>query len=336
MSGRRARHVTTLALAIVLAGCTGPVGTASGGSGSAGEVTVTSCGRELSFTRAPERVVTLDQSSTETLLALGLADRMVGTSNLKTRVAPRFQADYRKIPVLNPRKLTGEQLRAATPDLVVSSFTALYTREQVGTRDELAELGLPSFVSAVDCPTANEAGATPFDLLFSDYEQLGRIFGVEDRAATLIGEQRAVLDRAGAVRRGLRDQPSVVWVYSVFNGLPYVAGRGGMPSAMSQLVGARNAFDDVDEQWPEVSWEQIAQRDPDIVVIGDLSERGAPGDSAREKLATMRRDPVLSQLTALRENRVIQVPGIEMDPSVRTVDTLRLLIDGLRDLGYVG
>ncbi|WBB78490.1 ABC transporter substrate-binding protein [Micromonospora sp. WMMD882] len=280
-------------------------------------------------------MVTLDQSSTETLLALGLAARMAGTSNLKTRVAPRFQADYETIPVLNPKKLTGEQLRAATPDLVMSSFAALYTREQVGTREELAELGLPSFVSAVDCPAANGAGATPFDLLFTDYEKLGRVFGVEDRAAALVAEQRAVLEQAGGTRRSLREQPSVVWLYSVFNGLPYVAGKGGMPSAMSQLVGARNAFDDVDQQWPEVSWEQIAQRDPDIIVVGDLSERGAPGDSAQEKLAMMRRDPVVSELSAVRENRIIQVPGIEMDPSVRTVDALRVLIDGLRTLGYV-
>lgn len=332
---RRGICGATLALALLLAGCGDPTDAPSDADGSPDPVTISSCDRELSFAHPPKRVVTLDQSSTETLLALGLTDRMVGTSNLKTKVAPRFQAEYEKIPVLNPRKLTGEQLRAATPDLVVSSFAALYTRDQVGTRKELAALDLPSFVSAVDCPEANQPGATPFDLLFSDYEKLGRIFGVENRSAALVAEQRAVLEQAAATRQRMREQPTVVWLYSVFNGLPYVAGKGGMPSEMSRLVGARNAFDDVGEQWPEVSWEQIAQRDPDLVVVGDLSERGAPGDSAQEKIAMMRRDPVVSQLTAVRENRVVQVPGIEMDPSVRTVNTLRLLIDGLESLGYV-
>lgn len=121
----------------------------------------------------------------------------------------------------------------------------------------------------------------------------------------------------------------------MYAGLPYVAGHGGMPSAMSELVGVRNAFDDVDEDWPEVSWVEIARRDPDVIVVGDLSERGAPGDSAAEKLDMLRKEPTMSQLTAVKENRVIQVPGIEMDPSVRTVNTLGLFVEGLRKLGHV-
>ncbi|WP_220448637.1 ABC transporter substrate-binding protein [Nonomuraea mesophila] len=298
-------------------------------------MTVGSCGQELSFTGPPERVVTLDQSSTETLLALGLQDRMVGTSNLKTRVAPQYQGAYDGVPVLNPKILTAEQLRAATPDLVVSSFTALYTKDRVGTREELHQLGLPSYVSAVDCPDASDSSLTPFDLLLRDYENLGRIFRVEDRAAKLIAEQRHAIDQAAKVRSSVTGEPTVVWLYSVYAGLPYVAGNGGMPSAMGKLVGVRNAFDDVKEDWPEVSWEEIAERDPDIIVIGDLSERGAPGDSAAEKLGVIRKDPTMAQLTAVKENRIVEVPGIEMDPSVRTVNTLGLLVEGLRKHGHV-
>lgn len=322
-------------------------------------VTVTSCGRRLTFAAPPERVVTLDQSSTETLLALGAADRMAGTSNLKTQVAPRYQAAYEQVPVLSPTTLTGERLRAAAPDLVVSSFEALYTPDKVGTREELARLGVPSYVSAVECPddsvpargeegvddggagptregdVAIIEGAEPFELLFQDYRNLGEILGVQDRAERLIAQQRRVLQEAAALRRDMTGTPSIVWLYSTIHGLPYVAGAGGMPSAMSRLIGAENAFDDVPEQWPEVSWEQIVQRNPDVLVVGDLSERGAPGDSAEEKIAMLRREPAVSRLEAVREGRIIQVPGIEMDPSVRTVHTLRLLMDGMRELGHV-
>ncbi|MQA09011.1 MAG: ABC transporter substrate-binding protein [Pseudonocardiaceae bacterium] len=324
-----------VAVLVMAVGCSAPTESPSNTGGSSGGVTVTSCGQRMSFERPPERAVTLDQSSTETLLALGLADRMAGTSNLKTEVAREFRAGYQKVPVLSPELLTGEQLRAATPDLVVSSFADLYTRNQVGTREELRQLGLPSYVSAVDCPDAGGAGVSPFDLLFRDYQNLGRIFGVRERATKLVAEQRRVLNEAASIRRDLKGEPSVLWLYSTLNDLPYVAGRGGMPSEMSRLVGARNAFDDVAEDWPEVSWEDIAKRDPDVIVVGDLSKRGALGDSAREKIAMMRQDPAVSQLTAVRRNRIIQVPGIEMDPSVRTVHTLRRLMDGLRNLGYV-
>jgi iron complex transport system substrate-binding protein len=43
----------------------------------------------------------------------------------------------------------------------------------------------------------------------------------------------------------------------------------------------------------------------------------------------MREHPAVSQLKAVRENKVIEIPGIEMDPSVRTVDALKALGAGL-------
>ncbi len=315
---------------LALAGCADPHQEAEAGDAA---VTVSSCGQELAFETTPERVVTLDQTSTETMLALGLGDRMIGTSNLKTKVAPEYQEAYAKVPVLNPKLLTGEQLRAAAPDLVIASFAAQYTPDRVGTREELAEIGLPSYVSAVECPSGE---ASPFDLLFTDFKVLGEVFGVEDRATALIEEQQAVVDAAAEVGEKATGEPSILWLYSSFNGIPYVAGGGTVPSEMSRLVGGVNAFDDVAEDWPEVSWERIAERDPDVIVVGDLSERGAPGDSAAEKIEQLRAHPVLSQLAAVKNDQIIEVLGTGMDPSVRAVETLEAVVAGMRELGHVG
>ncbi|MFJ7590465.1 ABC transporter substrate-binding protein [Streptomyces sp. NPDC097617] len=338
----RARIGPPLALALALstAGCSTPAtdDRASAGKPSPGAA-IGSCGRQLPFDRPPQRAVALDQTSTETLLELGLQDRMAGTANLKTKIPARYRDAYAEVPVIAPKIATGEQLRSATPDFVVAGSADLYTKDRAGTREELAALKVPAFVSAVDCPQQNEAGKTPFELLFSDYEQLGKVFGSEERAAGLAREQRAAVAKAGenAGRAADRDggQPTVVYLYSVLNGMPYVAGRTGLPSEMSRIVGARNAFDDVAEDWPEVSWEEVARREPDFIVIGDLSERGRPGDSAAEKRASMAADPVVSRLAAVRENRVVEVPGIELDPSVRSVHALGLLADAMKDLGYV-
>ncbi|MFF8102391.1 ABC transporter substrate-binding protein [Streptomyces sp. NPDC016640] len=330
--------VALATLALTAVGCSSSGESSADGSAdkaAARTTTVTSCGRKLSFDEPPKRAVALDQSATETLLELGLGDRMAGTANLKTKIAKEYREAYAQVPVLSPKVLTGEQLRAAAPDIVIASFDDLYAKDRVGTREELAELELPSYVSAVECPKHNAPDKTPFDLLFGDYENYGRIFGVEDRAAELVAEQRAVVGKAAETGKRVEGEPTVVWLYSVYNGLPYVAGKSGLPSEMSRLVGARNAFDDVAEEWPEVSWEQIADRDPDFIVVGDLSERGAPGDSAEEKLKMMREDTLVSKLTAVEKNRIIEVPGIEMDPSVRTTHTLGLLIEGMEELGYV-
>lgn len=316
-------HPARLGLALVAvlaASCATPGGAEAP---VAAQVQVDSCGKQLTFTGTPQRAVALDQNSTETLLALGLQDRMAGTANVKTKVSPKFADAYAKIPVLSPKILTSEPLRAANPDVVVSSFKELFTADRAGTRDELETLGVPTFVSAVNCPDGTTA---PFERLFRDYENLGRIFGTTERANQLAADQRKMLSEVQAVKR---DPVKVVWIYSVFKGVPYVAGKDGMPSQMSKIAGATNIFDDLSQEWPEASWEEIARRDPDVVVIGDLSERGNPGDKASEKLAMMREHPVVSQLKALRDNKVIELPGIEMDPSVRTVDALRSFGAGL-------
>lgn len=96
--------------------------------------------------------------------------------------------------MLSAKELSGEQLRAATPDLVVSSFKSWFTKDKVGTREELQSLGLPSYISAVDCPQ-QETG-TPFERLFRDYEDYGKIFGIQDRANALIAKQRDVIKQA--------------------------------------------------------------------------------------------------------------------------------------------
>ncbi|WP_405790949.1 ABC transporter substrate-binding protein [Streptomyces sp. NBC_00029] len=329
----------TLVLALATAGCATTTTAVDDRAAAGAPAAFSSCGRQLSFDRPPERAVTLDQTSTETLLELGLQERMAGTANLKTKIPAQYQEAYAKVPVIAPKLATGEQLRSATPDFVIGGSTDLYTKDRAGTREELAALGVPTFVSAVDCPQQNEAGKSPFELLFSDYERLGRAFGSEERAGELAREQRAAVAKAGenaskAVGQGGK-RPTVVYLYSVFNGMPYVAGRTGLPSEMSRIVGAQNAFDDVDEDWPEVSWEEVARRNPDFIVIGDLSERGRPGDSAAEKRDTMAADPVVSRLAAVRENRIVEVPGIELDPSVRSVHALGLLAAAMKDLGYV-
>lgn len=328
----RTRLLTALTgTALVLTGCAGPADNAAKGE----SVTVESCGEKLSFASTPERVVTMDQSTTENLLELGLAERMTGTSNLKTKIAPKYAKDYEKIDVLSKDVLTAEQVREAAPDLLVSPFLSHFTPDRAGTRAELAELGLPSYVSAVDCPDEYDAELTAFDRLFTDYTNYGEIFGVEKRAEELVDEQQAVLDEAAKTAEKLTDKPKIAWIYSIYDGKPYVAGNDSMPSEMSRIAGAANVFDDVDEVWPEVTWEDVVERDPDILVIGDLSERGQPGDSAEDKLEQMRDDPAVSQLTAMKQDHVIEVPGIEMDPSVRTIDTLELFVAGLTDLGYV-
>lgn len=83
-----------------------------------------------------------------------------------------------------------------------------------------------------------------------------------------------------------------------------------------------------------MSWEVIADRDPDVLVLADLSRRTIDGDALAAKIEFLETNPVTSRLTAVREKRYIVVNGADLNPSIRTVDGTEKVADGLRRLGF--
>jgi len=262
------------------------------------------------------------------MLALGLGDSMVGTSYLTDAVAPEFAGAYEQVPVLADQYPTAEQLRGADPDFVYSMRASAFASDAVGERSELRDLEVPAYLSSNDCEDPSSVSAEGgFEQIFAEVTDIATIFDVAERGEDLVAEQEQVLDQVTSSAQDL-DGVEVVWIYSTINGAPIVAGNAGLPQTMTELTGSENAFDDLDAQWTETTWDQISQRDPDVLVLADLS-RGMDGDSAQDKIEMLRADPVTAQLTAVRGDRMVAIPATEMDPSVRSIDALSTLSDAL-------
>lgn len=323
--------ISGIAVAL-LAGCSSSPAEPAAEKASAA-VHLTSCGLNLTIDHAPERAITLEQGATEVMLALGLEDSMVGTSYLTDAVAPEFSASYAKIPVLADQYPTAEHLREANPDFVYSMRSSAFASDAAGARSELNDLGVPAYLSSNDCEDPkliSQHGG--FEQIFAEVTDIASIFDVADRGADLVASQQRVLDSVNASAKtaaGLK----VVWVYSTINGAPIVAGNAGLAQTMTELTGAENAFSDLNAQWTETSWDEIAQRNPDVLVLADLS-RGLDGDSAADKIETLRAGAVTRQLTAVQKDQLVAIPATELDPSVRSIDALATLSAAL--IQYAG
>ncbi|PYY52298.1 ABC transporter substrate-binding protein [Curtobacterium sp. MCSS17_011] len=316
-------------VALTLASCAGPTA-AGGASPRASATTVTSCGMQLTVPEPPKRAVALEQGATEVMLALGLQSRMVGTSYLTDAVAPEWRDAYDGVPVLAEQYPTTEQLRETNPDFVYSMRASAFASEAAGSREELVDLGVPAYLSSNDCEDPalipDEVG---FDAILDEVTDIARVFGVPERARGLVADQRATLEQVTAAAPDT-GEPSIVWLYSSVNGAPVVAGANGLADTMGRVAGGTNAFDDLDAQWGETSWDEIAQRDPDVIVVADLS-RGLPGDSADDKIEQLRTDDVTKRLSAVRDDHLIAVPATELDPSVRSIDALETVSTALTE-----
>ncbi len=333
--------IDTLALVTALAGCSeaspaeevGAQGADAGGG--AFPMTIENCGTEVVFDSTPQRAVSLNQSATEILIALGVEDRVVGTAYQNQPVADDIAAAYESIPLLSDGILTLETLLEAQPDFVYSSFASFLTRENAGERDELHELGVPTYLTEFDCTyhEAVEGGAT-FEMLFDEIETIAKIFDVPEAGEQVVAEQQRIIDEGLATAEQIEGAPKLVWFYSTAASAstPSVAGPGGLPQTVTEMLGAENLFDDADTKWPEVSWDEIAQRDPDVIILGDLT-RGYPGDSAQEKIDFLKSDPLTRTMDAVINERFIVVPGQHMDPSIHSVEAITAVADGLVGLG---
>ena len=90
------------------------------------------CGFEVIVAKAPERVVTIKSSATEMLLALGLADRMVGVGFLDGVPPEPWTAAAATLPVLSDKLPSQEVVLEAEPDFIYGGWESNFTGDGAG------------------------------------------------------------------------------------------------------------------------------------------------------------------------------------------------------------
>ncbi|MFG2758012.1 ABC transporter substrate-binding protein [Streptomyces wuyuanensis] len=306
----------------------------SGKSATAYPFTLKNCGTDVTYKAAPKKVVTLNQTAAEILIHLGVGDRIVGSGYEIEKTPDAIAEQYKKIPILSApgAEIKHEKLLEAQPDFVYGSFASMFTKEQSGERKQLHDLGVPTYLTEFDCTYHESVANADFTMMFEEYRRLGKIMGVPEAGEKLATEQQAVVDKAvGTVKK--RAKPlKAMWFYSTYEGTPWAAGPGGLPQHISQLVGVENIFADAKTKWAEVSWDEVAARNPDVIILADLT-RGEPNDTAKEKIDLLKKDPLTSRLAAVKGDRFITIPGSHMDPGYGSASAVPALVDGLNKLG---
>ena len=286
-------------------------------------VTVKSCNRDVTFEAAPKRAVSNDVNLTEMMLALKLQDRMVGytgVSGWKT-LDEKIREGVQELPELSPKYPTKEVLLGADADFYFAGWN--YGMKVGGevTPETLAPFGVKVYELTESCIHIMGKAKPTMDDMFVDLLNLGRIFGVEDRAEELVAGYRADLD-AITTRIGGIEKPVRVFVYDSGEETPFTSGRFGIPTAMIEAAGGVNVMEDVDKSWTEVSWEPVIERNPEVVVIVNYGEV-----TAEQKIAFMKTNPAFKNLDAVKNDRFVVLEYVEATPGPRNVDAISRLAE---------
>ncbi|ENF6038702.1 ABC transporter substrate-binding protein [Citrobacter amalonaticus] len=305
-------------------------------------LTIKNCGRDMTFHAAPKRVATVGQNSTEILYALGLADRVVGTSLWFGPVPDAYKAANDKIAVIAQNIPSFEGIIAKKPDLVASQFEwQIGPAGAVASYEQFSELKVPVYTAPADCAKDNEDGGDGvrkgmFDIamVYQEVADLSRIFDVQDKGEELIASLKARETAAKSKIAGMDNSVSAVfWFSSADLQLdPYVAGKLGPAAWIAQTLGIKNVIDSA-EEWPTVGWETIAKAQPTVIVLGEMSRRRFPADDWQVKMDYLKSDPVTQLIPAVKADHLPVIDVQTMNAGIRTIDGVEKLADALVEYG---
>lgn len=233
-------------------------------------------GRKVILQAEPRRVVSVLPSTTETLCALGLCERLVGVDDYSD-----FPASVNKLPkvggLYNPNI---EAMVALKPDLVVVSKYGKLA-------ESLAAAGIT--VMAINPET--------YDEVFSKTLVLGRVMNREAQAKTLVIQMRRDIARIEILTKNAVRKPTA---YYEVDPTPYTVGPNSFIGVLLGKAGAVNIIPASLGDFPKISPELVVQQNPQLILGVDL--------------ATAKARPGWANIAAVKSGRVTAiVPGSALD-----------------------
>lgn len=265
-------------------------------------------GRTVRVPQPVNRIVSLAPSLTETVYALGLQDHLVGDTEY-CDYPPDAQKKTKVGGGINPSL---EIIAALHPDIVL--VTKAFNRLE--TVNSLETLGISSY--ATDPHTVDE--------IIASSRKLSYILGVPEAGSSVAGDMQHRLDdlkqRLGALppKRVL----FVVWTQPLIS-----VGKSTFIADALRRAGAVSIVDS-EQDWPQVSLEEVAHLQPDFLVFADSHSDSS--SSTVEVLATL---PGWSVVEAVSRRRIAVISDAVNRPAPRIVSAIEDLARQLHPDAFV-
>ncbi|MFN2564267.1 MAG: ABC transporter substrate-binding protein [Gemmatimonadaceae bacterium] len=269
----RLARIVGLVTALAVAACTDRPATARSADGVVDEF-----GDTLPVGRSFRRIVSLDPTITEILFAIGAGPRLVGRSHWDA-----WPSAALRLPDLGPGiRPNVEVILAVRPDLVL-----LYaSQDNRGVARRLRAAGVATAAFKVDQIEAFRR-VTPV---------LGRLTGDTALARLTVDTVDRSLARVRGATAG-RPRPKVVipaWDTPLF-----VIGGESFVSQVVSIGGGDNVYASHPERSPQVTLEDVARRDPDVILTGPERRHRYLGDPRWKTVRAAREGRVLVMDTSL-------------------------------------
>lgn len=268
---------------------------------------------DIEYTEVPERVVSLAGFTTEMLLALGLEDKIVGYAFQDNEVLPQYKESFEK---LNAIAKTGqpsvESVLELEPDFYIG-----WAGSETYTYDFLTQNGMTTYTPRVEYSTL-----TTMEEVYEDFENLGKIFKVEDKAKEIIDTMKSEIEE---VEKRVKDKETKsVFIYDSGEEEAFTAANG-LPSELIKSAGGKNVFEGGNKNWIRASWENVVEANPEYIIIMTYSG----SENVDEKIEFLKNHEALKDIDAIKNENFLVLGLTDVTAGERNADAVKTIADFL-------
>lgn len=275
---------------------------------------------QMTYTKPPERVVAVWQNSLETLLALGVGDRIIAGNGVpdKKFFRKEYQEQYSKIPYTGLQLLDLETTMMLKPDLIVG-WHSTFAPKALRPTDFWHKRGVNTFIARSSIITNKKR---TLENEYKDILDLGKIFDKNERAQQLVADMQHEMQFATSQTASFQKRPRALVIEFMGKEVRVYGERSLAGDIVHELHGELLAAKD-----RSIGIEQVVELDPDVIFVVVIESHYGHEQDMVDRVTQHK---ALKNLRCVKEGRVLPLPLYAIYSSgVRTYDGIKIIANGL-------
>ncbi|MGB7603915.1 MAG: ABC transporter substrate-binding protein [Lutisporaceae bacterium] len=232
-------------------------------------------GRQITFDKVPERIISLSPANTEILYAVGAGDKVVGVTSYCDYPAEVLEVE--KIGTFEGPNL--ELIQKLKPDVVLAGG---YIQEDLIT--SLEQLNIPVVSTE----------ATDFNSIFDSIALVGKVSGNDEKAAEVV---KGMKDKIAEIQYKVKGKTPKSVFYVVWTDPLSTAGSGTFINDVIKAAGGINTAEKV-QYWAKYSIEELVKDNPEYLFSSKhATNEGVTADFYRDS-------PLFKNLDSVKNNKI--------------------------------
>ena len=283
------------------------------------------------------RILSLIPSSTEIVCALGFENQLIGRSHecdfpssvqkLSSCTAPKFKVEGTSAEIdqrvksilknaLSVYQIDEKKLQQMQPDIIITQ-----------ARCEVCAVSLKGVENAVcewveSRPQIVSLEPNQLSDIWKDFINIAEALGVKEQGHELVSQLQQRMNKIAQKTINSPQKPTVVCIEWIE---PLMSAGNWMPELI-EMGGGINLFGVAGEQSPWMTWEQLLEANPDVILVMPCGFNLA---RSKAEMSSLSQKPEWSQLNSVQNQQVYLTDGNQYfnRPGPRLVESLEIIAE---------